>query len=35
MSPLRNHKRRHNFADTPSEICDCDEDIEDTSHFFI
>ena len=33
LSPLRNHKRRHNFADTPSEICQCDQDIEDTSHF--
>ena len=29
LSPLRNHKRRHNFADTP----ECNQDIEDTSHF--
>ena len=21
LSPLRSHKRRHNFIDTPSEIC--------------
>ena len=33
LSPLRNHKRRHNFADTPSEICECNQDIEDTHHF--
>ena len=37
LSPQRNHKRHHNFADTPSEICDtpseiceCNQDIEDT-----
>ena len=30
LSPLRNHKRHHNFADTPSEICECNQDIEDT-----
>ena len=23
LSPLRSHKRRHNFSDTPSEICEC------------
>ena len=33
LSPLRNHKRDHNFADTPSEICECNRDIEDTRHF--
>ena len=33
LSPLRNHKRRYNFADTPSGICECNQDIEDTSHF--
>ena len=33
MSPLRNHKRHYNFADTPSEICECNQDIEDTNHF--
>ena len=33
MSPLGNHKRRYNFADTPSGICECNQDIEDTSHF--
>ena len=33
LSPLRNHKRRHHFADTPSEICECNQDVEGTSHF--
>ena len=33
LSPLRNHKRCHNFADTPSEIYECTQDIEDTSHY--
>ena len=26
-------QRRHNFADTPSEICQCNQDIKDTCHF--
>ena len=33
LSPLRSHKWRHNFIDTPSEICHCNQGIEDTSHF--
>ena len=33
LSPLRNHKRRNNFADIPSGICECNQDIEDTTHF--
>ena len=33
LSPQRSHKRRHNFADTPSESCSCNQDIEDTCHF--
>ena len=33
LNPLRNHKRRYNFADTPSGICECNQDIADTSHF--
>ena len=33
LSPLRNHKRRYNFADTPPGICECNQDIEDTIHF--
>ena len=26
LSPLRSHKRRHNFTDTPSETCHCNQD---------
>ena len=33
LSPLRNHKRCHNFTDIPSNICYCNQGIEDTSHF--
>ena len=33
LSPLRSHKRRHNFIDTPSDTCHCNQGIEDTSHF--
>ena len=33
LSPLRSHKIRHNFADTPSEICECNQGFEDTHHF--
>ena len=33
LSPLRSHKRSHNFIDTPSEICQFNHGIEDTSHF--
>ena len=33
LSPLKGHKWCHNFSDTPSDICDCNQDIEDTSHF--
>ena len=35
LSPLRSHKFRHNFTDTPSEICRCNQGIEDTNHFFL
>ena len=34
LSPLRSHKFRHNFTDTPSEICRCNQGIEHTNHFF-
>ena len=30
---LLNHKRRYNFAATPSGICECNQDAEDTSLF--
>ena len=33
LSPLRSHKKRHNFIDTPSDTCHCNQGIEDTSHF--
>ena len=33
LSPLRSHKKHHNFADTPSDICQCNQGIEDTRHF--
>ena len=33
LSPLRSHKNHHNFADTPSEICECNLGIEDNHHF--
>ena len=32
LSPLRSHKRRHNFCDTPSETCECNLGIEDVRH---
>ena len=34
LSPLRSHKKRYNFADTPSDECLCREGPEDTRHFF-
>ena len=33
LSPLRNQKRRHNFGDALSEICECNQDIEYTNPF--
>ena len=33
LSPLRSHKCRHNFTDTPSELCRCKQGMEDTKHF--
>ena len=33
LSPLRYHKKCHNFIDTPSDICLCNNGIEDTNHF--
>ena len=33
LSPLRSHKKRHNFADTSSDICSCNQGIEETRHF--
>ena len=33
LSPLRSHQYRHNFSDTPSDICHCNQGIGDTNHF--
>ena len=33
LSPLRSHKVSYSFADTPSDICLCKLDTEDTRHF--
>ena len=33
LSPLRCHKFRHNFQDTPDENCICNHGFEDISHF--
>ena len=33
LSPLRSHKKRHNFVDTSSDICICSQGVENTSHF--
>ena len=33
LSPLRSHKKHHNFIDTPSETCHCNLGIEDVNHF--
>ena len=35
LSPLRNHKFRHNFEDTPPDTCSCNQGIEDTNHFLL
>ena len=33
LNPLRSHKKHHNFADIPLDICVCNQGIEDTRHF--
>ena len=33
LSPWRSNKSHHNFIDTPSDICQCNQGVEDTSHF--
>ena len=33
LSPLRGHKLCHSFIDTPSDICHCNQGVEDTNHF--
>ena len=34
LSELKSHKKDHNFLDTPSNMCDCGIEPEDTKHFF-
>ena len=33
LSALKYHKKKHNFADTLDEYCDCGTGVEDTPHF--
>ena len=35
LHSLRSHRKHHNFADTPSDICICKQGVEDTKHFLI
>ena len=35
LSPLRSHKKRYGFVDTPSDQCICRLGIEDTRHFLL
>ena len=35
LSKLREHKKCHNFADTPSDLCLCKSGIENTDHFLL
>ena len=34
LSPLKTHKKQHNFIDTPNDWCDCHCSPEDNFHFF-
>ena len=33
LNPLRTHRKHYNFADTPSDICACNQGVEDTRNF--
>ena len=35
LSPLKFYKKRHNFSNTPSDICDCHAAVEDVSHYLL
>ena len=35
LSPLKCHKKNHNFVDTPDDWCDCLSAPEDTQHFLL
>ena len=35
LSPLKSHKFNYNFADTDSNLCSCNDGVENTDHFFL
>ena len=35
LSPLKSHKKNHNFQDTPTDTCQCTMDAETTRHFLL
>ena len=35
LSKLRYHKKRHNFGDTVTDICSCNQGVEDVKHFLL
>ena len=35
LSPLKSHKKRHNFQDTPDDTCHCTGDAETSHHFLL
>merc|ERR1712116_120827 len=35
LSPLKAHKRTHNFLDTPDDTCMCHSGVETTAHFLL
>ena len=35
LSQLKSHKKKHNFRDTPTDICSCGTGVESTSHFLL
>ena len=35
LSPLKCHKKNHNFVDTPNDWCDCLSAPEDTQHYLL
>ena len=35
LSPLKSHKKSHNFEDTPYDTCVCSRDAETTCHFLL
>ena len=35
LSPLKSHKKKHNFKDTPNDTCQCSLNAETSNHFFL